>query len=78
MSFKPNRPVRVGTKIQFTDAKGELPQKAKPEANKSEAPEVSMALKKDELLGIARSEGIEVDSSDNKPELIAKIEAARK
>ena len=27
MAFKPNRPVRVGTEMMMTDAKGELPTK---------------------------------------------------
>ena len=42
-----------------------------------ELPEVSMDLKKDELLAIAEKEGVEVDSDDTKADIIAKIEAAR-
>lgn len=41
-------------------------------------PAVSMALKKGELLKIARAEKIEVETDDNKADLIAKITAARK
>lgn len=48
--------------------------KAAPE-NKADA---TMAQTKDELLAIARAEGVEVESDDNKADLVAKIEKARK
>lgn len=40
-------------------------------------PEVNMDLKKDELVEIAKSEGVEIDSDDTKADIIAKIEEAR-
>lgn len=42
-----------------------------------EKPEVSDRLKKDELLAIAEAEGVEIETDDNKADLIRKIEAAR-
>lgn len=39
--------------------------------------EVSMANTKAELVEIAKAEGVEIESDDNKADLIAKIERAR-
>lgn len=50
--------------------------KAAPE-NK-ELPAATMAQTKDELLAIANTEGVKVESDDNKADLVAKIEKARK
>ena len=41
------------------------------------APEISMDLKKDELVEIAEREGVSLDGSETKSEIIEKIEAAR-
>lgn len=40
-------------------------------------PAVSMAMKKPQLLKIARDEGVEIETDDNKADLVAKINAAR-
>lgn len=50
--------------------------KAAPE-NK-ELPTATMAQTKEELLAIAKAEGVKVESDDNKADLVAKIEKARK
>ena len=42
-----------------------------------EAPEVSMDLKKSELLEIAEREGVALDGDETKAEIVAKVEAAR-
>jgi hypothetical protein len=41
-------------------------------------PAATMALKKDELLAIAKQEGVKVETDDNKADLVRKINAARK
>ena len=40
--------------------------------------EPSMDMLKDELLDMAKSEGVDVESDDNKADLVRKIKAARK
>lgn len=69
--------------IQFSEAGvpiGDLPP---PPASlvakaKGDRPEVSMDLLKKDLLAIAKAENVDVESDDNKADLIRKIEAARK
>lgn len=46
-------------------------------ANKAEKPEVSTDLLKADLIKIARKEGVEIETDDNKADLVRKIEAAR-
>lgn len=43
-----------------------------------DASEVSMALTKRELLAIAKAESVDVETDDNKADLVRKINAARK
>ena len=47
MNIKPNRPVRVGTKMMLTDAKGNIPsaKKAAPKVTADDAPEAAPAPK---------------------------------
>ena len=88
MKFKPNRPVRVGTERVWTDGSGNVPKVKNLVADDDLAeeldaalgarPVVSMVLKKDELIKIARAEGVAVETDDNKADLITKIEKARK
>lgn len=47
------------------------------EAPADELPEVSMDLKKDDLVSIASQEGVELEDDDTKADIIAKIEAKR-
>lgn len=56
----------------------EKPKQARAPRAASSSAEVSMSLKKDELLAIAAAEGIAVETDDNKADLIRKIEAGRK
>lgn len=51
--------------------------KAAPE-NKADDGSVSMSMTKDELLKVAKAEGVDVETDDNKADLVAKIEKARK
>ncbi len=77
MSLKPNRPIRVGTMMMMTDAKGAVPKaSAAAPVNEDEPPALS-SMTKAELLAAANADGVEVESDDNKADLVRKIEKAR-
>lgn len=71
-------------KIQFSEAGvpiGDLPPPPASlvaKAKKAARPEVSMDLLKKDLLAIAKAENVDVETDDNKADLIRKIEAGRK
>lgn len=80
MAFKPNRPIRVGTKMMLTDATGKVPRVTKGEASedqKKPLPDLA-PMTKAQLIETAKGEGVTFESDDNKASLVAKIEQARR
>lgn len=74
MTYQPNRPVRVGTKIVMTDDNGNLPQE---KAKQADLPSLS-GMSKDELIAQAEAEGVDLSGASNNDERREAIEKARK
>ena len=77
MSFKPNRPVRVGTKMTMTDSKGNVPGKKAVTSDHSDDLPALSGMSKDELIAQAAKEGVDLSNASNNEERREAIEAAR-
>ena len=73
MTYQPNRPVRVGSKLVMTDENGNLPQE---KAKQDEKPALS-GMTKAELIATAEAESVDLSDASNNDERIAAIEASR-
>ena len=77
MTFKPNRPVRVGTKMTMTDSKGNVPGKRAVAPEQSADLPALSGMTKDELIAQAEKEGVDLSDASNNDERREAIEKAR-